>query len=42
MPIPVDKRLRNMSVLSVAPLLGEATRRIHAGKSVSSLFDVTE
>ena len=28
----------NLHVLSVAPLLGEAIRRIHVGESVSSLF----
>ena len=28
----------NLHVLSVAPLLGEAMRRIHVGESVSSLF----
>ena len=38
-PIPREKRLPNMTVLSVAPLLAEAIRRIHGGKSVSSLFD---
>ena len=38
-PVPDDKRLPNMTVLSVAPLLGEAIRRIHVGESVSSLFD---
>ncbi len=41
-PIPSDKRLPNMKVLSVAPLLAEAIRRIHVGESVSSLFDVAE
>ncbi len=41
-PIPKAKRLPNMRVLSVAPLLAEAIRRIHLGKSVSGLFDVTE
>lgn len=29
-----------IKILSVAPLLGEAIRRIHEGKSVSSLFNV--
>jgi ribose-phosphate pyrophosphokinase len=38
-PIPPAKRLANMKVLSVAPLLGEAIRRIHVGASVSVLFD---
>jgi ribose-phosphate pyrophosphokinase len=38
-PIPPAKRLPNMKVLSVAPLLGEAIHRIHVGKSVSRLFD---
>jgi ribose-phosphate pyrophosphokinase len=37
-PIPADKRLPNMTILSVAPLLGEVIRRIHLGKSVSRLF----
>lgn len=41
-PIAVDKRLPNMKILSVAPLLAEAIRRIHVGESVSGLFDVTE
>ncbi len=41
-PLPADRRLPNMTVLSVAPLLAEAIHRIHVGKSVSSLFDVTE
>ena len=38
-PVPADKRLPNMKVLSVAPLLAEAIRRIHVGESVSDLFD---
>lgn len=37
-PIASEKRLPNMKVLSVAPLLAEAIRRIHLGKSVSGLF----
>jgi len=37
-PIPGEKRLRNMRVLSVAPLLAETIHRIHVGKSVSALF----
>jgi ribose-phosphate pyrophosphokinase len=37
-PLPPEKRLPHMTVLSVAPLLGEAIRRIHHGESVSELF----
>ena len=37
-PLPADKRLPNMRVLSIAPLMAEAIRRIHNGESVSSLF----
>lgn len=38
-PIPPEKRLPNMTVLSVAPLLGEVIRRIHFGISVGALFN---
>ena len=38
-PVPPEKRLPNMKVLSIAPLLAEAIRRIHLGESVSALFD---
>jgi ribose-phosphate pyrophosphokinase len=38
-PVPPDKRLPNMKILSMAPLLAEAIRRIHLGESVSVLFD---
>jgi len=37
-PIAPEKRLPNMTVLSIAPLLAEAIHRIHEGESVSSLF----
>jgi len=37
-PIPESKRLPNMHILSVAPLLAETIDRIHVGKSVSKLF----
>ena len=37
-PIPPEKRLPNMTILSIAPLLAETIRRIHIGESVSSLF----
>ncbi len=33
-----DKKIDNLKILSIAPLLGEAIRRIHIGESVSSLF----
>ncbi|GCE18856.1 ribose-phosphate diphosphokinase [Dictyobacter kobayashii] len=38
-PIPEEKRLSNMTVLSLAPLIAETIRRNHNGESVSSLFD---
>ena len=34
----VDDLGGKIKVVSIAPLLGEAIRRIHDGKSVSSLF----
>jgi ribose-phosphate pyrophosphokinase len=37
-PLPVEKRLPKITVLSLAPLLGEAIRRIHTGHSVGELF----
>ncbi|MER7890537.1 ribose-phosphate pyrophosphokinase [Micromonospora sp. NPDC094482] len=37
-PIPVAKRVPKLQVLSVAPALAEAMRRIHNGESVSALF----
>ena len=39
-PVPPEKRLPNMKVLSIAPLLADTIRRIHLGESVSELFDV--
>jgi ribose-phosphate pyrophosphokinase len=38
-PIPPEKMLPNMTVLSVAPLLGEVIQRIHKGISVGALFN---
>jgi ribose-phosphate pyrophosphokinase len=35
---PLNKRLPNMTVLSVSLLLGEAISRIHTGESVGALF----
>jgi ribose-phosphate pyrophosphokinase len=34
-----DKQLPNLRTVSVAPMLGEAIRRIHRNESVSVLFD---
>jgi len=38
LPVPPEKKLKRITVLSVAPLFAEAIRRIHNGESVSSLF----
>lgn len=37
-PVSNSKKISKVKVLSIAPLLGEAMRRIHNGKSVSALF----
>ena len=37
-PIPAEKQLPNMTVLSIAPLLARAIHNIHEGESVSQLF----
>tara|TARA_B100000029_G_scaffold293076_1_gene286597 strand:+ start:1211 stop:2158 length:948 start_codon:yes stop_codon:yes gene_type:complete len=38
LPLTGEKQLPDMTVVSVAPLLGEAIRRIHRNESVSGLF----
>ncbi|MFH0771171.1 MAG: ribose-phosphate pyrophosphokinase [Candidatus Omnitrophota bacterium] len=38
-PIPKEKMMSRIKVLSVAPILGEAIKRIHEEKSISTLFD---
>jgi ribose-phosphate pyrophosphokinase len=37
-PLPPFKRLPKVTTLSVAPLIGEAIKRIHRGESVGALF----
>jgi len=37
-PLPSEKRSKKIRTLSVAPLFGEAIKRIHTGESISSLF----
>ena len=39
LPLPSEKRNGKITVLSVAPLLGEAIRRIHEGLSVGAMFE---
>jgi ribose-phosphate pyrophosphokinase len=38
-PLPPRKCLRNITILSVAPLLAEVIRRVHLGISVGALFN---
>jgi len=38
-PIPPEKRIPLITVLSVAPLLGEAILRVHTGESVGMIFE---
>ena len=38
-PIPAEERVPKLEILSIAPALAEAMRRIHDGESVSALFD---
>jgi ribose-phosphate pyrophosphokinase len=37
-PVPAEKMLDKIEIVSVAPLLGEAIKRIHRNESVSRLF----
>jgi ribose-phosphate pyrophosphokinase len=41
-PLPADKQIPIMTVLSLAPLIGEAIRCIHTGQSVGGLFREVE
>ena len=38
-PVPKEKLLPNMTVLSIAPMLGEVILRAHKGESVGKLFN---
>ena len=38
LPLPPAKRLSKITTISVAPLIGEAIKRIHRGESVGALF----
>jgi ribose-phosphate pyrophosphokinase len=38
-PVPQDKKLDKITVLSLAPLLGEAIHRIHTGLSIGAMFE---
>lgn len=38
-PVPENKRIDKITVLPIAPLLGEAISRIHTGKSVGAMFE---
>ena len=40
-PVPLAKRVPKLTVLSIAPLLGEAISRIYSGRSVGELFEET-
>ncbi len=37
-PLPPERRIGKITTLTLAPLIGEAIRRIHTGTSVGSLF----
>ncbi len=37
-PVPQEKRIEKLTVLSVAPILGEAVKRIHQDESISEIF----
>ncbi|MFI1505345.1 ribose-phosphate diphosphokinase [Streptomyces sp. NPDC020597] len=38
-PVPAEQHTEKLRILSIAPALAEAVRRIHNGESVSALFD---
>ena len=38
-PVTGEKKLDKITVLPIAPLLGEAIHRIHTGLSIGAMFD---
>ncbi len=38
-PVSDEKKLSKITVLPIAPLLGEAIDRIHTGKSIGAMFE---
>jgi ribose-phosphate pyrophosphokinase len=40
--LPLDKQIDKLSILSIAPLLGETIQRIHTGASVSAAYRTAE
>jgi ribose-phosphate pyrophosphokinase len=38
-PIAAEKRIDKITVLPIAPMLGEAIRRIHTGQSIGAMFE---
>jgi len=38
-PVPPEKRIEKITVLTLAPLIGEAIHRIHTGLSVGAMFE---
>jgi ribose-phosphate pyrophosphokinase len=38
-PVDITKKLEKITVLPIAPLLGEAIRRIHTGLSIGAMFE---
>ncbi len=38
-PVATEKRIDKITVLPIAPMLGEAIRRIHTGQSIGAMFE---
>ena len=38
-PVTSEKKLEKITVLSIAPMLGEAIQRIHTGQSIGAMFE---